>query len=72
MAYHEGDKMCLYRPTCTKGKSPKFQPSWEGPYKVVIQINDVYRIQQNLRSRLVVVHLDRLTPYQGAIRGERS
>jgi hypothetical protein len=40
--YHEG-------PTGTKGKSPKLQSSWEGPYKVITRINDVvYTIQRIL------------------------
>ncbi|KAJ8914655.1 hypothetical protein NQ315_017352 [Exocentrus adspersus] len=38
----------LYNPKRTKGKSPKLQKSWEGPYIVVTQLNDVvYRIQKN-------------------------
>jgi hypothetical protein len=61
----------LYRPTHTKGKSPKLQSSWDGPYKVVTQINDVvYRIQRNPKSRMMVVHLDRLASYQGAAQDE--
>jgi hypothetical protein len=41
-----------------KGKSPKLQSSWEGLYKAVTWINDVvYRIQQNPRSGLMMVHL---------------
>jgi hypothetical protein len=63
--YHEGNKVWVYRPTRTKGKSPKLQSSWEGLYKVVAWINDVvYRIQWNPRSRLTVVQLDQLTLYQ--------
>jgi hypothetical protein len=69
--YQEGGRVWLYRPTCTKGKSPKLQSLWEGPYKVVNRINDVvYRIQKNPRSRMMVVHLDRLATYQGAARDE--
>jgi hypothetical protein len=50
-----------------KQKLPKLQSSWEGLYKVVTQINDVvYRIQRNLRLRMMVIHLDRLALYQGA------
>jgi hypothetical protein len=57
--YNEGDDVWLYRPTRTKGKSPKLQSPWEGPSRVVTRINDVvYRIQQNRRSRIMVVHLD--------------
>jgi hypothetical protein len=63
-----GDKMWLYRPTHTKGKSPKLQSSWEGLFEVVTRINDVvYSIQKNDRSRLIVVHLDRFAPYQGTL-----
>jgi hypothetical protein len=44
-----------------------------GQYKVVTRINDVvYRIQRNLRPRLMVVHLDRFAPEQGTARDERS
>jgi hypothetical protein len=67
VGYHEGN-VGLYRPTSTKGKSPKLQSSWEGPNKKVTWINDVvYRIQKNPSSRMMVVHLDRLAPYQGAL-----
>jgi hypothetical protein len=33
--YQEGDRVWLYRPTHMKGKSPKLQSSWEGPYKII-------------------------------------
>ncbi|KDR09269.1 hypothetical protein L798_00935, partial [Zootermopsis nevadensis] len=62
--FQEGDRVWLYHPTRTKGKSPKLQTSWEGPYRVVTRINDVvYRIQRHTRARMMVVHLDRLAPY---------
>jgi hypothetical protein len=62
--YQEGDRVWLYRPTRTRGRSPKLQSAWEGPYKVITRINDVvYRIQRHSRSRMMVVHLDRLAPY---------
>jgi hypothetical protein len=65
--YHEGDRVWLYHPIRTKERSSKLQSSWQGPCKVVTQINDVvYRIQRNPRSKMIVVHLDRLLPYQGA------
>jgi hypothetical protein len=68
LGYH--NRMWLYRPTCTKGKSSKFQSSWEGAYKVVTGLNDVvYRIQRNPSSRMMVVHL---APYQGAARYEQA
>jgi hypothetical protein len=71
VGYDEGDKMWLYRPTRMNGKSSKLQSSWKGLYKVVTRINDVvYRIQRNPRSKMVVVHLDRLAPYQGTAQDE--
>jgi hypothetical protein len=68
----EGDRVWLYRPTRTRGRSPKLQSAWEGPYKVITRIDDVvYRIQWHPRSRMKVVHLDRLAPYLGAARDEQ-
>jgi hypothetical protein len=70
--FQEGDRVWLYRPTRTRGKSPKLQSAWEGPYKVITRINDVvYRILRHPRSRMMVVHLDRLAPYLGAARDEQ-
>jgi hypothetical protein len=70
--YHEGDRVWLYYPIRTKGKSPKLQSSWQGPHKIVTRINNVvYRIQRNPRLKMMVVHLDRLAHYQGAARDER-
>jgi hypothetical protein len=46
--FQESDQVWPYCPTWIKGKSPTLQPSWDGPYWVVTQINDVvYRIQQH-------------------------
>ncbi|KAJ4449524.1 hypothetical protein ANN_00925 [Periplaneta americana] len=57
----EGDLVWLNPPTRAKGKSPKLQRSWDGPYRVVSRINDVvYRIQRQPRGKMMVVHLDRL------------
>jgi hypothetical protein len=45
--YEEGDRVWLYRPTRKKGKIPKLQTCWEGPYNIITQMNDVvYRIQR--------------------------
>jgi hypothetical protein len=62
--FEEGDKVWLYRPTRTRGKLPKLQPSWEGPYKVITQINDVvYRIQRHPGAKIMAEHLKTLAPY---------
>jgi hypothetical protein len=71
--FEEGDKVWLYRPTRTRGKLPKLQPSWEGRYKVITQINDVvYRIQRHPRAKIILEHLKRLAPYLRATRDELS
>ncbi|KAJ8939120.1 hypothetical protein NQ318_012360 [Aromia moschata] len=44
--YQPGNQVWLYNPQRRRGLSPKLQSSWEGPYQVVTQINNVvYRIQ---------------------------
>jgi hypothetical protein len=71
-SFHEGDREWLYRLTHTKGKSPQLETPLEGPHKVFSLIIDVVcRIQRNPRSRLMVVHLDRLVPYQETVLDER-
>ncbi|KAJ8915667.1 hypothetical protein NQ315_000599 [Exocentrus adspersus] len=63
--FQVGEKVWLYNPKRTKGKSPKLQKSWEGPYIVVTRLNDVvYRIQKNPQAKMKILHIDRLTPYQ--------
>ncbi|KAJ8937076.1 hypothetical protein NQ318_009846, partial [Aromia moschata] len=72
--FQEGDLVCLYNPVRRKGRSPKLQNNWEGPFTLFCNFGDVvYRIQRNLRSKMKVVHLDRLTPYWGGTdRDDRS
>ncbi|KAJ8935271.1 hypothetical protein NQ318_023157 [Aromia moschata] len=61
-----GDAVWLYAPKRTKGKSPKLQINWKGPYTIIKKINDlVYRIQLSPRSKPKVVHLVRLAKYTG-------
>ncbi|KAJ8911691.1 hypothetical protein NQ315_017143 [Exocentrus adspersus] len=63
--FQVGEKVWLYNPKRTKGKSPKLQKSWEGPYIIATRLNDVvYRIQKNPQAKMKIVHIDRLTPYQ--------
>ncbi|KAJ8962108.1 hypothetical protein NQ318_018064 [Aromia moschata] len=65
-AFKPGDAVWLYAPKRTKGKSPKLQRNWEGPYTIIRKINDlVYRIQLSPRSKPKVVHLERLARYTG-------
>ena len=43
---------------------PKFSTDWEGPYTVVMRINDVvYRIQRGPKRKMKIVHLGCLMKY---------
>lgn len=65
--FEEGSLVWLHNPTRRKGKSPKLQNNWDGPYKVVTRLNDVtYRIQKQPRGTFKVVHIDRLARYHGS------
>nr|WP_253310135.1 reverse transcriptase domain-containing protein [Rickettsia endosymbiont of Ceutorhynchus assimilis] len=64
VGFQEGDLVWLYNPVRKKEVSPKLSSAWEGPYRVIKRINDlVYRVQRNTRSKMKVVHLDRLAKY---------
>lgn len=65
--FEEGTSVWLHNPVRKKGKCPKLQASWEGPYEVVTRVNDVtYRIRRSPRSPLKMVHVDRLARYYGS------
>jgi len=70
-SFQVGDRVWLYRPTRRRGKLPKLQTCWEGPYLIITWINDIiYRIQRHSRAKMMVVHLDRLAPYLRTTRVE--
>jgi hypothetical protein len=57
----------LYHPIWKRGKSPKLQTCWKGPYTIITHIDDVvYQVQRHSRAKMMVVHLDRLAPYLGS------
>ncbi|KAJ8933461.1 hypothetical protein NQ318_011284 [Aromia moschata] len=65
-AFKPGDAVWLYAPKRTKGKSPKLQSNWEGPYTIIKKINNpIYHIQLSPRSKPKVAHLERLAKYTG-------
>uniref|UniRef100_H3AXR6 Integrase catalytic domain-containing protein n=1 Tax=Latimeria chalumnae TaxID=7897 RepID=H3AXR6_LATCH len=50
---------------CVKNRVCKFLPTYEGPYFVLDQIDDlVYLIKKNPMSKAKVVHHDKLKPYR--------
>ena len=63
--YSIGDLVWLRNPMKTRGKCPKLQPRWEGPYKIRRQISDlVFEIEKVKGSRVQrkIVHRNRLKP----------
>ncbi|CAK1581089.1 unnamed protein product [Parnassius mnemosyne] len=65
--FDEGSLVWLHNPARSKGKSPKLQAKWDGPYQIVTRINDVtYRIQKGARGTPKIVHVDRLARYYRA------
>ena len=64
--FKENDLVWFYNPQRKIGKSPKLQQDWEGPYRIIKKINDViYRIQKGQRTKMKVIHVDRLAKYYG-------
>ena len=62
--FNEGDFVSLYSPTRKKGRCPKLQRNWVGPYKVMRRITDlVYQIKKHPRGKTVVVNIERLAKY---------
>ena len=64
--FERGDPVWLHNPRRKKGRTPKLQRPWKGPYLVTSLLDDlIYRIQKGPRSKQMVVHVDRLKKYQG-------
>lgn len=68
--FQEGELVWLYNPQRKRGRSPKLTPAWEGPYTIITRINDVvYRIQKTRKSKLKVVHFNRLKLFKSLRNG---
>lgn len=62
--FQEGLKVWFFNPQRRKGKSPKLQCNWDGPYTIKRKINDVvFCIQKSPRSKNKIVHSDRLATF---------
>ena len=65
-SFDVGQWVWLYEPTRKRGVSPKLTFHWKGPFMVVTKLCDVvYRIQQSVKGKPKVVHIDRLKLYTG-------
>jgi hypothetical protein len=69
--YEPGGVVWMHNPARKVGVSPKLSKAWEGPFLVTHKLSDVtYRIQRGPKSKLKVVHFDRLKPYTGSSKPE--
>ncbi|VDI56486.1 Hypothetical predicted protein [Mytilus galloprovincialis] len=56
----------VFNPTKTKGKSPKLQCQWTGPFLIIEAYTDlIYKVKSSPNSRDRVLHHDRLKPFIG-------
>ena len=66
--YKVGDIVWLHCPARKKGRSPKLARPWKGPYLILTKLSDVnYRIQMSPKSKMEIVHADRLKSCIGKI-----
>ena len=64
-AFDVDDKVWYYDPRVKKGRSPKLNRPWKGPYTIKKKISDlVYRIQLDNTRMRKVVHLNKLKSVQ--------
>lgn len=63
--FQAGDLAWVYGPKRVKGRCPKLDSTWVGPCYVVERVGTVYRVKLAPRRRTVVLHRDRMVPYQG-------
>ncbi|CAC5385676.1 unnamed protein product [Mytilus coruscus] len=67
--YKVGDGVMLRDSKKYKGRSPKFQFKWEGPFTVIKQISDIlYQIQEGPKSKTKIIHVNRIKPYKGYLK----
>lgn len=63
-SFVEGQKVWFYNPRRIKGRAPKLQCNWKGPYSIVKKLSDVvFCIQKSSRHKKKIVHSDRLAPF---------
>ncbi|KAK3095414.1 hypothetical protein FSP39_014389 [Pinctada imbricata] len=62
--YSVGDLVWLHNPRRRKGRNPKLQRPWEGPYTIIKIFNNVvFKITKNSKSQPKTVYHDRLKPF---------
>ena len=68
LPYAVGDLVCYHYPRTYPGRTAKWTRFYTGPYKILRAVNDVnYVITKSPKSKLFVVHADKLKLYQGDV-----
>ena len=63
--FRVGDSVWLHNIRRKKGRNPRLDCPWEGPYLVSVLSDVTYRIQRSRRAKPKVFHADRIKPYLG-------
>lgn len=64
--FREGQPVWLYNPQRRRGISPKLTAPWQKGYIIMKRLDDItFRIQSGPNARAMVVHANRLMPYEG-------
>ena len=64
--FDTGQDVWFFNPRRERGKAPKLQNNWEGPFRIVKKLSEVvFKIRKSDRHRCKVVHADRLAPFIG-------
>ena len=59
------DYAMVYFPATQIGKTTKFLPKWQGPFKIIAKLSSVnYRVASVDGTKILVVHVQRLIPYK--------
>jgi len=73
--FQRGDLVWLWSPRRKKGRTPKWERRYTGPYTVIEQLGSVnHRIRKSAKAKAIVVHVDKLQKYvaQPGFRQERQ
>jgi len=61
--YRPGEKVWVLNPRIFKGRSPKWEKRYQGPFEVVERLNDVnYKVRRKAGDKIFVTHADKLKP----------
>ena len=67
---HRGQGVWLYNPMRKKGRTPKLDSPWQGPFAIIQMLNNnLAEIGRGVRHKTKIVHVDKLIPVRGRYDG---